>query len=694
MKSFGRKWLLVGICLLGLLGSAEALERQGRTLIGNKTVLSFPSSWGEMTEAVRFEKHSYVGIGAAVFMINNQGHVVRRFDLPGLVSGLDADGGAVHATIQGAGYVERFTLETEAPFSLKERAVIAPQPEISLWLTKTPLRLSAQELEKAAIQFPDNPFLQLSAQTRLPKRNLSLAQINQILQKSSLTFPAWTTLAQQLDTLGYPASASIALEHAKRDASLRGIDPALPVSRRILEAYGNPSAYVGVLLTQNKLERADVWMRFLRELYPRFEGYEALYARYAHILETQGRIGEAEEWRQLIVSLRRGSLYNLGEGDTVILRRGAVFGALVFSVALLAGLLTLSAQGWRQQGLDLKERGGRWIGLKRPVLGTRFHLLSYASFSERWTLVVLGTGLLLCLASWQWVNRIGTELRAEALSMGTYGGGWYSAALDQLNLRVSSESALLSGLAAQLDGDEATARQIYNTLKHPCALNNLGVLAALNDDQPQATVHYRAALTLQPDLEAARYNLGLNASTPSAQYQAQFQRRYRQNSDPRNVYHGTAPRLCYPDRKTLARAVAPQRTSEWLDWALPQRGQAWQRLDWIRLAAAAWVAGLAFLALIPRPASTQQKISYSGLLLGLLLPGSSLLSHPWGGVLLLCWSGLVVALIPPAARLVGLGGGNTVLFGFLLLTYIIGGIANTYLLTARRKKQNSPLTPP
>ena len=100
---------------------------------------------------------------------------------------------------------------------------------------------------------------------------------------------------------------------------------------------------LGTLLDQGRLGRAEVWMRYLRDLHPRFEGSLALYTRYAALLDAQGRGGEAEEWRQFTRELRAGTLYNLGPDapqtmgqaeETALMQGGTVLQAnLVSSVA-------------------------------------------------------------------------------------------------------------------------------------------------------------------------------------------------------------------------------------------------------------------------------------------------------------------------------------------------------------------------
>ncbi|MFD1731757.1 hypothetical protein ACFSC4_12900 [Deinococcus malanensis] len=412
------------------------------------------------------------------------------------------------------------------------------------WLARTADRVPTPAVTAAAAQDPGNPFLALrEARLASAQGDLygSLSAVRRALN-ATLPFPAWVQLAARLDAAGFPSAADLALDHARRDAAARGFDPEVPVSRAALGAYGNPSGYVGTLLDQNRLTRAEVWMRYLRELHPRFEGSLALYERYAQALATQGRAGEAEEWRQFARSLRSGTLYNLGLEGTDTLRDAARLAALTLVLALTGALLTLTARAWRAQGEDTQELGGRLLGWRHPLSRARRLAVAYASAGERLTLVLLAAALVTVLGGWQWTNRASSGLSAPAVTTGTYGGGWVSTQLTRLTLRRGPDTALLSGLNAQLDGDATLARDHYTrALPDACARNNLGVIAQTRGDEAQARDLYRAALADRPDLSAAAFNLGLSPATP----ELAFQRTYRPNR----------PRLCYPDQRSLTRAL-------------------------------------------------------------------------------------------------------------------------------------------
>ena len=643
--------VLLGLLVLASPAGAElSVQRQtlryeeGGRVVWQRT---FPAALGDLTGPVMLGDNSYVGVGPVVYAFSDQGKVLGRADLPGQVSALDNSGRAIRVTVRTGGSTERFTLSDPAdgPLAAQERVVMPPDPQVTRWLSRFSASLPASDLPAAAEQFPQNPFIALRLAQQAGRHGDEYEALSAVRRAlgSTLPFPAWTELAAQLDSAGFPAAANLALDRAKRDAASRGVDPAIPVSRAALSAYGNPSGYVGTLLDQNRLARADVWMNFLRELYPRFEGGDALYLRYADILDAQGRIGEAEEWRQFTRSLRSGTLYNLGPQDTLRLRDAARLMTFALALSLLAAMLTLTARAWPAQTADLQALGGRWRSWRRPLDRLRLGALSYAPFSERLLLLTLCAAMFVSLGGWQWANQTGRALQTPALNTGTYGGGWGStqlgrAGLDTLGQRPTPATYLLAGLTAQLDGNVSEARTLYTRAgQDACALNNLGVIAQSRDDTAQARRLYQQALSLQPDLNAAAYNLGRNPVTP----ETAFQRSYRPGQ----------PRLCYPDRRTLAQAVGNDLTTVLRQSVTDPLGfltgrHAPGRLNWAMLATLVLLAVLTLLLLIPRAdQNRRQGRPVLFRVLATLLPGTGLLGNAWGGVLLVAWAAVVVALV-------------------------------------------------
>lgn len=638
--------LLPGLLWTGA-GAVPVLE--GRTLRyedGSQLVWqrSYPAALGDLSGPLEVGGVTYLGIGPEVYAYTARGRVLGRADLPGPVISLDASGGVVRVSTGGEGYTERFTLAVGASGpSVQERVVFPPDPAVTGWLLRASQAVPEAGVQMAASEDPTNPFLLLRLAEQRRKEGDSYAALNAVRRAlgTNLPFPAWVQLAARLDTAGYPAAADLALDRARRDAASRGVDPDVPVSRAALSAYGNPSAYLGTLLTQNRLARAAAWISYLRELHPRFEGGPALYTRYAGILEAQGRAGEAEEWRQFSRSLRAGTLYNLGPDGLVSVRDAARLSTLALLVSLGAAWLLLTVRAWRAQGQATRPLGGRFLAwLRSPLLRARHVSVAYASLSERLLLMLLLAGLVASLGGWQWANLAGTALRSPALNTGTYGGGWGGAGLGDLNLRPGPDSALLGGLATQLDGDDSVARQIYTAaLPDPCALNNLGAISQSRGDEAQAREQYRAALSARPDLSAAAFNLGLNPSSPDAS----FQRTYRPSQ----------PRLCYPDQRSVTRAATGDLrvtlSQLLLDPAqvLTLAAGRSPRLGWALLGAALLGALLTLSLLLPRtPLTLAQARAPLVRVLTLLLPGTGLMSSPWGGMLLLAWAAVLAALAP------------------------------------------------
>lgn len=692
-------WPVLG---LGAWAGADPVL-EGRTLrsddgAGPAWSRTYPAHLGDLSGPVTLAGVVYLGVGPVVYALSGDGTPQARYDLPGAVTALDATGGTVRVSTAGRGYVEHFTLGSPAQGGrVQERVVFPPDPAVTGWLARAARRVPGGQLAQAAQQDPLNPFLALREAQAAAARGDRYATLNAVRRslQVELPFPAWVQLAAGLDARGFPAAADLALDRARRDAAARGYDPGVRVSRAALLAYGNPSGYVGTLLEQERWPRAEVWLRYLRELHPRFEGGEALYRRYADLLEAQGRGGEAEEWRQFSRELQAGTLYNLGEGAPRRVRGALRLVTLALLLALLAGLLTLTARAWRVQGEETRALGGRWRSwVRHPLSRLRRVAVLYGTLGERLMLTALAAGLLVSLVGWQWANTTAARLQAPALGTGTYGGGWFAARLDELDLRPVPDTALLVGLGAQLDGDDSAARRRYTQAPgNACALNNLGVIAQGRGDLPQARELYRTALAARPDLAAAAYNLGLNPGTPGTA----FQRSNRPG----------APRLCYPDDRSLARAVSGdlsvtllRQVQRPLTALSPGLGQS-PRLGWAFLGALALLVGLALSLVIPSPAAAARQgrpLAYR--LAAVLLPGAALMDGAWGGVLLLVWGTVLAGLAPRLGLLRPEGlapltspGLSTALVVLLIATYGLNAaalIAAELGYARRRRREAAP----
>ncbi|AWT36881.1 hypothetical protein GCM10008956_27270 [Deinococcus arenae] len=651
-----RRAALLAALLGALLGSAAGATTalDGRTLrhegAGGAWQRTLPDALGPLSGPLELGSTVLVGAGSVVYALGPGGVATGRADLPGVVNSLDASGDVVTASTLLGGVTERFTLNVQGgALRVQERVVFPPDPVVTGWLASVADQVPAAQLRAAAQQDPLNPFLTLRLAQTEGEPAGALSRVRQALS-GPLPFPAWVQLAERLDGAGFPAAADLALAQAQEDAAARGVDPALPVSRAALGAYGNPSGYVGTLLAQGRVDRAGAWMTYLRYLHPRFEGGGALYERYARTLDAQGREGEADEWRQFARTLRTGTLYNLGLEGLGAVRDAARLASLALGLSLLAALLTLAVRAFAAQGEDTRALGGRYRSwLRRPLARARRVFIAYASLSERLTVTLLAAALLGTLGGVQWANLTGAALRSPALSSGTFGGGWWNAQLERLTLRPGADAALLTALGAQLDGDDTRARTLYTAaLPDACARNNLGVIAQLRGDLPQARDLFRSALATQPDLLAPAFNLGLQPAAP----EAAFQRTLRPEQ----------PRLCYPDQRRLTRAATGDLSvtlrgalSDPLALLDPSAGGS-ARLGLALLGVTGLGALLLLSLLLPRTPLPPERSRPAGFrLLGLLLPGAALLDSPWGGVLLVAW-GVTLAALAPLSGLVAFAG--------------------------------------
>lgn len=598
---------------------------------------TYPEALGGLSGPLTQDGLVWLAVGPALYGYTPGGEQRVRLDFPAEVSALDGGGGTLQATAGLGSVRQTFTV---GDMQIQNRVVLPPDLQVTGWLARAAEAVPQAQLAQAAQQDPANPFLEvrLARLAQLQGDRYGAISAAQRSVTAQVPFAAAVQLASQLETAGYPAAAAVALDRAARDWAARGYDPALVVSRDALRAYGDPLGELNVLLAQNKLRRADIWIRYLRLTSPRFEGYPDTYARYARILDAQDRGGEADEWRQFSRELSAGTLYNLGPGSLLILQGASRLLAFALLLAILAALLGYTVHYWGVQSADLAPLGGRWGGwLRHPLSRARRITLAYAGFGEKLVLFALLLGLLLSLSAWVWTGRVNSRLLSPALSAGTYGGAWFYDGLDRLGLSGSpTDIALIRGLASQLDGDTAAARQTYaqaGAAPGACILNNLGVLSAAGGDSAQARDSYRQALAQDPGQVPASYNLGLRPQSPETSFQEQLR--------------PGQPQLCYPDQQVLVQALdTPPGASAlgllrdpWtaltaLPTGLPRPAQ-WV---WVGLLLLLSAASLLWL-LVPRlPGGQAVGRPLLFRVTALLLPGSALLEGAWGSVLLLGWA--------------------------------------------------------
>lgn len=718
-----RRWLAY-LLLLAPLPTAQGAMLEGRNLtfeVGGKAVLTrhFPAELGELRGPVSQGDTVWLGIGPKVYGFSQTGQVQTRLDFSGPVRALDAGAGGDLLTVT-AGESGSQDTYTVSGGEIRERVVLPPLQAVTGWLEQAAALATPAEVLQAENTDPTNPFLALRHAALLREQGDTLGAISEMQRAAGLEvpFPAALRLAAQMEAQGAPSAANLLLSRAGRDYAARGYDPALPLSRQALRRYGDPLATLDSLLQKGRLDRADVWLRYLRTVSPRFERAEEVYERYAALLDSQGRGGEAQEWRNFSRSLRSGTLYHLGPDALLVVQQAAQLLMAALVLTLLAACVLLLARSWEVQTYDLNELGGRWRSWRRPLQRLRRTSLGYAGIGEKLVLLSLLLGLVLSLLSWSWAARTQAALAAPVMNMGTYGGAWFYDQLADLEWPLRSRDGdLLRGLAAQLDGEDTQARRYYqaaeqegsglrgglshlgSSLSEACILNNLAVLSQQQGNVAGAREQWRSALSAAPDLLPAAYNLGLQTSDPSANFQRQY---------------GSGPMLCYPDQRSTisalggslrgqvsaftARPVAtllatPTGLAPAWQWAwvlgllslggytllmtvLPSRPLGFMA----RGLAAQDVAGQTHTAQNQAASKLGRRQTLGGLprslpfqALALLLPGSAWLDGAWGGVLLLAWSWLVLGGLAQSRGLLTqlplLGGPST-----LLLLVLIYGI--------------------
>ncbi|MBB6098576.1 tetratricopeptide (TPR) repeat protein [Deinobacterium chartae] len=628
-----------------------------RGLRGGAVVWSvtFPVEAGALLPPVVDGDTVWVAVGPTLQRLSLRDGVLRsRLFLPAEVVSLERSDEDLLVTVRHMGRVqENFTVRAG---EIVERVVYPPAPKVtgaleagaSAGLSFDPLRpedplVARRVLEARVGQDPENPFLQLYYARALHLSG-ERAAANEALQRAvnaHVPFFVHIRLAVLLDTLGESLMADQALLQARLSWAALGYDPALPVSRFALNAYGNPLGYTELLQRQNHALRADAWLRFLRDIAPRFEGYEAAYRNYADWLDGQGRSGEAIDWRNFSRELAAGSLYDLGPGALLIFRDAARFAVFALLASLGFALLALYARYWSQQSHDLRPLGGRLRSWRRnPVLRLRHAPLSYFTFSEKLVVLTLLGALLMGLAAWAWSQRTFERAQHPVLNFGTYGGAWFYDGIGRLNLDANApETAFLLGTAAQLDGDADRATELYRSAPNVAgARNNLGVLASARNDEVAARNAYREALSLDPRLVAAAYNLQLDPSG----FEINFQRQYR-----------SGLRLAYPQLKQVYRAFDGQLsgdlsrmvTEPWTYlMSVPSGLPPYLQAVWVALLLLAFTVTVLWL-LVPRPGRARPTRPLSYRLLSLLVPGSGLLDEVWGLLLLVPWAGVLLVLL-------------------------------------------------
>ncbi len=627
---------------------------------GGATVwaLELPESSTPLPQPVLFGNTAWVAWGPILRGVRlESGQVVRSLYLPARIVGLEPFEGGVALEVAypspnlkaGEDLRQRFTVKNG---KLEGRAVYLPTLEVTGALEKlatgglgfspltpeTNLEAGAV-LEQRLKSDPLNPFLHLYLGRALQRSGLVKAALEQYRASLTPNVPFFVSirLARLLDGFGYTDLADRALGAAHSSWAALGYSPELPVSGAVLQAYSNPLNYALELDQAGASLRRDTWFRFLRDLAPRFEGFEEVYNRYADALSAQGREGEALEWRSFAAQLNRGSLYSLGPVALERVRDVARLSVLTLLLSLLLVVLSLGLRYSGQQRRALSSMGGLLRGWwLHPLSRLRHAAFSYYTFSEKLVVLTLLVAVGVGLSALGWAVRTQSRAADPALNLGTLGGPWFYARLERLSPDSGApETALLEGLATQLDGDPSAARARYAQTTQPLAAleNNLGILEAARGDFPAAQQHYRSALSLEPGQDAATANL--RWVDTAGQVPAQLE----------------PPRLAYPGTIQIYRAVG----GTWSGDLKALFTRPWEALTGLPLRlspltlnvlVALYLLALALTLLwmlIPRPrAAGLPPRPWAFRVLSLLVPGLGLIDEVWGVLLLLPWSGVLL----------------------------------------------------
>ncbi len=610
---------------------------------------------GVKLEPVVIGRDIFVPDGASVMQLEPiKGTVIQRFVVSSLVSSLEAQGTDVRVNVTipngTSTLMESFTLRRAAGqpnFSLLERPVYQPDSVLletfegfaqkasqGDQLKPSFPEVSQQTNAKFAAQDPTNPFYKIyegAAWLALNKPTEAQAAFSQAAN-ISVPFLVYIREAALFETLKLNGTdfAEQALRFARVAYGNAGYDPAIPVSSKALDAYGNPLGVARALFQEQNLQRGLIWMAFLRDTMPRFNQSETVFLELANYLDTQSA-GGGDPWRAVQKQIAQGTPYTFGVSRIVIFS----LGTLLALIAAFVGLwLVLAAKYAPQQSKDLKSVGGAMGAWgKSPLLRLRHSLSAYLTLTEKIVLVTLLALMVGALGTWTWSTRALVTLRHPAFNLGTLGGVtfWNSFATKPTNAGFDS----IRGLASLLDGDKTRATQTLESAgNNPMALNNLGVLALERGDNAQATQKFQAALQFQPLMLEA----GLNAHANSGNS-------YR--SDFHKAVFGDSPMLAFPEPKDIVDASQGKLESEFarmisnpwgylvnLPFGLP---------SWAMMAVAVLI--LAILALnllsllVPRIRSAREaprNVVYH--FLALLIPGSGLADEVWGIILLVPWA--------------------------------------------------------
>ena len=658
-------------------------------------------------EPVKLGQDIFVPDGAGVMQLElSKGTVVQRFAVSGLVSSLEARRAEVRVNVDipvgTTKQMESFTLRravAQPNYALLERPVFQPDKILletyegfaskasqGNQLKPSFPEVSQQTNANFAVSDPTNPFYKLfegaawQAQNKPTEAKVAYSQaLNTVVP-----FFVYIREAALFERLKATEFADQALKLARYAYGNAGYDPAIPVSSKTLEAYGNPLGVARTLFESKDFIRGTVWLSFLRDTMPRFEQSETVFLEMANYLDSQTR-PEAESWRLVQREVAHGTPYTFGVSRMVIFSLGSLLALIGAFVALW---LVLAAKYSGQQSRDLKQVSGimgAWA--KAPLLRLRHSLSAYLTLTEKIVLVTLLVLMVGALGTWTWSTRSLETLRHPAFNLGTLGGVtfWNSFATKPS----SPDFDAIRGLASLLDGDKTRAVQTLELApNNPMALNNLGVLALERGDRARANQNFQAALSIDSTMLEASLNSGANISNS---YRLNFHRDVNPASS----------MLAFPEPKDIVQASQGRLETEFIRMV----SEPWGYLTSLPIGLPVWVMNvvavliLAMLALnllsllIPRIRSARtapRNVVYH--FLALLIPGSGLADEVWGIILLVPWAlagGVLLIyfnrpeLVPSifeSQKILGISSVPALLDLKTYSIWLIAGIAGLYLI--------------
>jgi hypothetical protein len=634
--------------------------------------LDFPGGSGETTGLAEFDDVLFLGHGNSVLKIDRAtGNVLQRFIVSGQVTEL---GGAremltVKSSV-GEGLTETFTIQDD---ELQETVRFGNQPEVFNWLrAEANVENTTERLE----QDTTNPWLYAKAATETTDATQSRSYYREAVNTAQ-TFYDQAQLATVLLDNNQIELANEAFDKALEDFAARGYDPRLLRDEATMQSYGFPIAEFEEAINGRDLAKADVYANWLRYFVSPDNGtLSGLMSRYASVLSQEGQAERADEVRSYIEGARLTRFDNVLGTVANALGNAGWYGVLSLGVAVVGLWLTLLFKYWSPHTLLTKRRQAAKKSVS-PL--SRLLSIRYYSFTEKVFLVLLFASMLVlaALASW---NEHGREVAQEAaFTTGTFSSPVAQNAL--VNLPDNPSSNFIRGYAAQVAGDEESARDFYQQAgDFAPALNNL---AALTNDE---TLYQRANL-----LPEAKANLGEEVTLSPWQTL---------------VSDTGQPLLVTPALSDLRAASA----GSWLDALGSVFSNPWTGLQDARPAnVAPWlwtVLQVLFLLLaliavlwlfVPRPrlaANAPRNVLYH--LFSLLIPGSGLADEMWGIVLIVPWAVVGLDVISDLLGW-GLDIGINLRTGYIILAiiYLINLVAfvveyNSYLRRMKGLRQTNP----